>query len=74
MENQTFFAENLFTLQDFVSNVDDMIESISIHYSGYIVIIFDPNAPKDNIQQRLKEYGINEFEFSNDNRQVFIYK
>ena len=74
MENKTFFAERLFTLRDFVSDVDDMIESISIHYSGYIVISFDPNASKDNIQLRLKEYGITEFEFASDNRQVFVYK
>jgi len=73
MENKTIFAESLFTLRDFVSDVDDIIENISIHYSGFVVINFDPNASKDNIQLRLKEYGITEFEFSNDNRQIFIY-
>ena len=74
MDNQTVFAESLFSLRDFVSDTDDMIESISIHYSGFVVISFDPNASKENIQLRLKEYGITEFEFSNDNRQIFIYR
>jgi len=74
MDHQTVFAESLFTLLNFVSDVDDMIESISIHYSGFVVISFDPNASKDNILLRLKKYGITEFEFSNDNRQIFIYK
>jgi len=74
MNNKAIFAENLFILRDFVSDVDDMIESISIHYSGFVAITFDPNASKDNIQRRLEEYGITDFEFSNDCRQVFIYK
>ena len=74
MDNKTIFAENLFSLRNFISEVDDMIESISIHYSGFIVITFDPNASKCNIRQRLEEYGIAEFDFSNDDRQVFLYK
>ena len=74
MDNKTIFAQNLFALRNFVSEVDDIIESISIHYSGFIVITFDPNASKDNIQSRLLEYGITEYEFSNDNRQVFIHQ
>jgi len=74
MDNKTIFAQNLFALRNFVSEVDDIIESISIHYSGFIVITFDPNASKDDIQSRLLEYGITEYEFSNDNRQVFIHQ
>jgi len=74
MNNKTIFAENLFSLRNFVSDVDDMIESISIHYSGFIAITFDPNASKESIQCRLDEYGITDFEFSNDCRQIFIYK
>ena len=74
MDNKTIFAENLFALRNYISEVDDIIETVSIHYSGYIVLTFDPNASKDNIQNRLKEYGITEFEFSNDDRQIFIYK
>jgi len=74
MNDKTFFAENLFTLRDFVSDVDDMIESISIHYSGFIAITFDPNASKDSIRCRLEKYGITDFDFSNDCRQIFIYK
>jgi len=73
MENKAIFAENLFALLNFVSNVDDLIETVSIHYSGFISILFCPSASKDQIQNRLNEYGITEFEFSNDNRQVFIY-
>ena len=75
MENNNLpFADSLFALRNFVSDVDDMIESISIHYSGFIVIYFDPNASKESIRNRLKDYGITGFEFSTDNRQVFIYK
>jgi hypothetical protein len=74
MNNKTLFADSLFALRNFVSDVDDMIETVSIHYSGFIVIYFDPNASKETIQTRLKDYGITDFEFSNDNRQVFIYK
>ena len=73
-DSKTLFSESLFTLRNFVSDVDDMIESISIHYSGFIVIYFDPNTSKESIRNRLKDYGINDFEFSTDNRQVFIYK
>jgi len=74
MENKSNFAENLFTLLDFVSNVDDIIETVTIHYSGYMVINFDHNTSKDEIENHLKEYGITDFELSYDNRQVFIYK
>jgi len=74
MENKNLFAESLFAVRNFVSDVDDMIESITIHYSGFIAIYFDPNVSKDNIQNCLKEYGITDFEFSHDDRQVFIYK
>jgi len=74
MDNKKIFAESLFVLQNFVSDVDDIIESISIHYSGFICITFCPNASKENIQSRLLEYGITEFEFSLGDRQVFIYK
>ena len=74
LSNNHLFAESLFALRNFVADVDDMIETISIHYSGFVVIYFDPNASKEIIQNRLKEYGITDFEFSNDYRQVFIYK
>ena len=74
LSNKTLFADSLFALRNFVADVDDMIETISIHYSGFIVIYFDPNASKETIRNRLKDFGITDFEFSNDNRQVFIYK
>ena len=73
-DTNPIFADSLFALRNFVCDVDDMIESISIHYSGFIVIYFDPNASRESIGSRLKYYGITDFEFSPDSRQVFIYK
>ena len=74
MDDKTIFAENLFALQNFISEVDDIMENISIHYSGFIVITFDPNTSNETILHRLKEYGITEFELGNDGRQIFIHK
>ena len=74
--NKAVFAENLFTIQRFVSEVDDIIESIYIHYTDFIVIKFCPEATVEDIHSRLKEYGFSEYEFSSDEKQhqVLILK
>jgi len=74
MINKKVFADNLYAVQNFLSDVDDSITHISIAYTGAIVIYFARDVSKSDIELRLEEYGITDYEFSGDSSNVFIYR
>ena len=74
MINKKVFADNLYAVQEFLAEVDDSITHISIAYTGAIVIYFARDVSKSDIESRLEDYGITEYEFSGDERNVFIYR
>jgi len=74
MTNKKVFAENLYAVQKFLSEVDDSITHISIAYTGAIVIYFARDVSKADIERRLEEYGLTEYKFSGYERNVFIYR
>jgi hypothetical protein len=73
MERQKNFINNLLSVQDYLFGFDNIIK-ISVAYTGVVVITFAVNMSLSDIHRCMKEYGIEDYDISDDERRVFLYK